>query len=277
MYFIQLFATRKCNQNCYYCTTKGDDSIEIDIDYLKWSLDQFPTELTVELTGGEIGLLNNLDQFYKTVKNHPNVKRIIALSNGLIRKIGVDWLDEVEYCEHLIYDIADREIHKFYPLDLKCDHKYVIVTTEKTTKSLLKNWKYFESLGLFKNNFFYKIMNHKSHQDIGLYFDELLDLYTRLNDKYFKRMVLSYKLKNLYKEEKSLCQKYPPNIFLDLQRRQLGHCAVNINKSIKVDFNKENLFLLMNGKMNENDYCQNCYCFDNGKGRSPENNRSYEQ
>ena len=62
MYFIELLATRQCNQDCYYCTTKEEMSgyIEVDLDYLKWVLDQCPDNLGVEMTGGEIGLLTNI-------------------------------------------------------------------------------------------------------------------------------------------------------------------------------------------------------------------------
>lgn len=283
MYTIQLMATKRCNQKCYYCTTYNKtDDIEVDIDYLKWVLNQCPNNICVELTGGEIGLLKNLDDFYRTVKTHENVNHIIALSNGLVRKIGVDWLDEVEYWEHLIYQIKGKEIIKFYNLDLDQKHTYIIVTSETTVRSLFNNWEYFESMGLFKSNFFYKMLNHKSSTGIKSYFDSLCNFYLKLNDhNHCKRMLIYYYVVNKFKSDfkekrKRLCQKYPPNIYVDLQKKQLGHCAININSSIIVDFNKENLDKMMRGEINENSYCKNCYSFDDGVNRSPLKNRSYQ-
>lgn len=283
MYFIQLFTTKKCNKNCYYCTTYSNDDTYVDIDYLKWALDQCPTELGVELTGGEVGMIQNLDDVYTTVKDHPSVKHIIVLSNGLLRKRGVDWLNDVEYCEHLIHDIRGKEIVKFYDdLDLEQEHKYVIVATETTTKSLLAHWDHFKEMGLFRDNFFYKVMNHKSDESIEGYFNDLSNLYLKLNDVYFQRMLVHYYAmkkfhKIVYEDKKLLCQKYSPNPFIDLQTRELGHCALNVNKTTKVPFNAQNLTDLMHGKLSDNPYCQECYCFDNGKNREWNRNRSYEQ
>lgn len=282
MYFIQLMATKKCNQQCFYCTTRSNDKEEVDIDYVKYVLDSCPDDLAVEMTGGEIGLLTNLDDFYKTIKDHKHVKHIIALSNGLIRNIGVDWLNDVEYWEHLIYEIKGREIIKFYNLDLQQKHRYVIVTTESTTSSLLTNWNYFESIGLFKENFFYKLLNHKSSMSIAKYFDNLCKLYLKLGDVYFQRMLIYYYAldmfnKTMYNGTKALCQKYPPNIYVDLQEKQLGHCAMNVNLTTKIGFNKENLQRMMKGEFSDDPCCKGCYSFDNGYGRSETNNRSYIQ
>ena len=41
MYTIQLMATKKCNQQCFYCTTRSDDKEEVDIDYVKYVLNKF--------------------------------------------------------------------------------------------------------------------------------------------------------------------------------------------------------------------------------------------
>jgi len=285
MYYTQLMLTKKCNQKCYYCTTHSSGNTEVDIDYLKHILDEFPThiKLAVELTGGEIGLIENIDEVYKTVREHPRIVHIKALSNGLLRHIGVDWIKDIEYWEHLIYDIKGKEIIKFYQdLDFQGDHTYVVVTTENTTRSLIVNWKYFDDLGMFKEKFFYKLMNHKSDTTINGYFDDLCNLYRKLDNVYFQRMLIHYYSmykfdKNIYKDKKLLCQKYPPNIYIDLETKQLGHCAMNIRMSNKVHWSKENLVKMMNGELSENEYCQKCYSFDNGKNRSALNNRSYEQ
>lgn len=278
MYFIQLMLTKKCNQKCHYCTTYSKDGVEVDIDYLKWVLGQLPNPTGVELTGGEIGLIENIDEIYRTVKNHSNIQNITVLSNGLMRQRGIDWLKDVTYWEHLIYEIKGKEIIKFYKnLDLDQTHKYIIVANDTTTYSLLTNWEYFKELGLFRHNFDYKIMNHKSQTDISSYLNALIDLYTRLDNIYFKKMISHFSMPTYLKKEKELCQKFSPNPFIDFQTKQLGHCAMNVLMSNKVEFNKENLLKMINGEFSDNDYCEKCYSFDNGKNRTMFNNRSYIQ
>jgi len=286
MYFIELILTRECNKSCYYCTThsSNDYSKEVDIDFLKYSLDLLPDEIGVELTGGEIGLIKNIDEVYETIKNNPKIKHIIALSNGMLRKLDVDWLKEIEYWEHLIDVIKGREIVKFYDdLDLEQNHKYIIVTTKSTTSSLLANWSHFKRIGLFRPNFFYKLMNHKSRMSIQSYFDNLCLLYSRLENVYFQRMLIHYYAtkkfrKDPYKNKKQLCQKYSPNPFIDIQKKQIGHCAINVNDSIKVKLNKSNMKKMINGDFSDDvNYCESCYTFDNGINRSMLNNRSYKQ
>lgn len=279
MYFIELLTTKRCNKDCYYCTShdKSDNNV-VDIDYLKWVLEQLPDETGIELTGGEIGLVENIDDVYKTVKDCPKVKHIMAFSNGLIRKLNPDWLKEVEYWEHLIYEIKGKEIIKFYTdLDLEQDHRYIIVTTEPTTRSLLTNWEYFEELGLFRPNFFYKLMNHKSKMSIDSYVNDLITFYEKRKEQYFQKMLIHYKMKSFLAKEKVLCERLSPNPFIDLQTRELGHCAINIRKSDRWEFTKENLERLRDGKFYRRcDYCRDCYSFDHGQERTKEYNRSYE-
>jgi hypothetical protein len=282
MYHIQLMLTRECNKSCYYCTTHSNDyGVEVDIGFLRYVLNLCPEETAVELTGGEIGLIDNLDDVYRIVKDNPRVKHIRALSNGMLRMLNVDWIKDVEYWEHLIYDIMQKDIKKFYDLDLEQDHKYVIVTTQITTHSLLSNWKYFEDMGLFRPNFFYKLMNHKSNSSINNYFGDLCTLYRRLNDVYCQRMLIHYYAERRfnhspYADKKELCSKWSPNIYVDLQKRKIGHCAMNLEKTVEVSFNEKNLLDMSRG-LYKDPCCEDCYSFDNGKGRSLLNNRSYIQ
>ena len=92
-----MITSKKCNQKCYYCNVyEPEGEVFIDLDFLKYVLDCCPFNTVIEFTGGEIGLIENLDENFKTMYDHINIKHMIALSNGLIRKKGVDWLDKVE-------------------------------------------------------------------------------------------------------------------------------------------------------------------------------------
>ncbi len=283
MYHLQLMLTKKCNQKCYYCTTATDESTEVDIDFLKYVLDCLPEESGVELTGGEIGLVENIDNVYRTVKDHKNVKHIKALSNGLLRLVGVDWIKDIEYWEHLIKDVRGFCVEKFYDLDLDQPHTYVIVTTQTTVQSLLDGWSYFEQKGLFRENFLYKLMNHKSNIGINKYFNDLCVFYTKLNGhEYFKRMLIYYYAKYgvqypIKEQQKNLCGMYPPNVYVDFQTKQLGHCAMNIELTNKIQFTNENLTQMKNSYYKDDPCCEHCYSFDDGFRRNANNNRSYRQ
>ena len=276
MYHIQLMLTKKCNQSCFYCSTHAKDGTEVDIDYLNYVLDFMPDETGVEITGGEIGLIENIDEVYRTVKKHKNIMHIKVLSNGLIRLKGVDWLKDVEYWEHLIHEIDGKRIIKFYDeLDLDQDHTYVIVTTKNTIRSLMDNWQYFDDMGMFKENFFYKLMNHKSQYTIDAYYDDLFKFYGSINNTYFQKMLIHWKLNTYLNFQKCLCKKFSPNLYVDFQTKEIGHCAMNVNLTTKVEFNKNNLDYMMKGYYND-PCCEKCYSFDHGSGRSMLNNRSYK-
>ena len=264
MYLIELFTTKMCNQSCYYCNVFRKDNLIVDIDYLKYVLDLLPRGCNIEMTGGEIGLLENLDEVFRTIYKHKNISKIYALSNGLIRKKGVDWLDKVEYWEHLIYDIDGKEIKLFYDLSLDLNHTYVIVMTEKTTRSILNNWKYFKNEGLFSNRFWFKMMNNKTH-DISTYNKLLWGFYYIRKDKYHLEMIKSFRDKFYMMDKKIICSKNPPNPFIDLQTKELGHCSIFFDDTRKVELTSENLDLLLNCKLfSYTSYCETCYNFDPG-------------
>jgi hypothetical protein len=264
MYLVELFTTKKCNQSCYYCNVFRKDNLIVDIDYLKYVLNLLPNDCAVEITGGEIGLLKNLDEVFQTIYGHKNISKIYALSNGLIRKKGVDWLDKVEYWEHLVYDIHEKEIELFYDLPLDLNHVYVIVMTEKTTRSILKHWDYFEKNGLFEKRFWFKMMNSKTH-DISNYHKLLWGIYYIKKDKYHLEMIKSFRDKFYMMDRKIVCAKNSPNPFIDLQSKRLGHCSIFFDDTKTVPFNKENLELLMKCKLfGYTKYCEKCYNFDPG-------------
>lgn len=291
LYFLQLITSKSCNQKCYYCNVyEPIREVVIDIDFLKFVLDCCPFNTGIEFTGGEVGLISNLDETFKTIYDHKNIKHIIALSNGMLRKRNVDWLDKVEYWEHLVFDILpNKDIMRFYDLELEPindRHKIVIVTTETTTNSLISNWEYFKELGMFRPHFFYKLMNHKTHT-ISSYFDKVYILFKFLNDKFSMRMIDEYIYK--MKHSKFYCTYNSPNPFVDFDTKEIGHCAVSIPDSQRMPFSKENLQMQMEGRLFPRynpSYCENCYVYDNGKDK-PEYltkskngiycNRSYKQ
>jgi organic radical activating enzyme len=291
LFYLQIITTRACNQKCYYCNTFEDETeITVDIDFLNHLLDNSPENLGIELTGGEIGLVNNIDDVFKTLYSHHNVKHIIVLSNGLIRKRGVDWLDKVDYWEHLIYEIDGLNVMKFYP-ELSLEpisktHKFIVVTTENTTKSLIQNFEFYEKNGFLQSHFFYKLMNMKTHT-IKNYLDEIKILYSKLNDEFHISMIDGFINKNNI-VKKLWCSKNSPNIFIDLETRKLGHCAVSISKTKTIEYSDKNFISLFKGELFDNydECCRQCYVFDNGidkkeyiKNCKNENfmNRSYKQ
>ena len=270
MYYIELVLTRQCNKTCYYCCiARGCEKTKVDIDYLKYVLDCSLRKLGVDMTGGEVGLIENLDEVFKTIYDHKNVKEISLYSNGLVRKRGVDWLNKVTYYEHLIHDIDGKNIIKFYEdLDFDQPGRSVIVTTENTTRSLLDHWDYFKNIGLFKPGFYIKLMNEKVY-DISDYALKLLRLFNKLDDKYHKKMVFSFISKDLYSDEKAQCTLNPPYPFIDFEEQDIGHCAIQFGECYRRPFSKKNFALLRFGSLFESTtYCQKCYNFDSGEDKA---------
>ena len=109
MYTLDLLISKACNQDCYYCnvyknTKFKDKTPEVDIDFLKYALSCFDFNLNVIIGGGEPGIVSNLDEVYRTLKDTKKVKNIRLLSNGQVRLNDYDWLKDVDYFDHLIQE-----------------------------------------------------------------------------------------------------------------------------------------------------------------------------
>jgi len=268
-YHIQFFLTRNCNQSCYYCSIFRDGiTEEVNLTRLKYILDAGPSNVTVEMTGGEVGLIPNLDAVFKLIYGHRSVKRIIVMSNGLVRKNGVDWLDKVEYVEHLVKDIKGIDIIKFYDMNFDVNATNIIVATEITTKSILYNWDHFKNSEIMNDNFFIKLMNNKTH-DIKKYTDQALSLFSLMGDNRQYKMVKCFLNKQLYVSQKKICSMNPPHTYIDFDDNVIGHCAVNFQGCDKKPFTIKNYDLLPSGELfSDCNYCTSCYSFDDGNDKA---------
>lgn len=278
LYFLEFILTTKCNQQCDYCNVyninKKETSLEIDLDFLNYVLKYIPDNTKIELCGGEPGILNNLDQAFNIVNSNPKVKAIQIMSNGLVRKNGYEWLENenVNYNEHLIKEITDKNIIKFYDeLDFieKPRWKYVIVTTYKTIKSLLENYDYYKNLGLFSNKFWYKLMNPKTNS-IEYFLPSIKDFFVKLKNEQshdYTKYTLD-RIDFLINREKNfnikkLCGMNSPLPTINFETKELIHCGAFLKHSRRYKFNKESfnrhlecsLFTLFE------QYCKDCYIF----------------
>lgn len=267
MKFLELLPTKACNQNCYYCNVynktkyKNNDNIEIDIDYLKYILDCHKFDLYLELSGGEPGLIVNLDDAYKTLYECNRVKKIRIMSNGLIRRHGYDWLDKIEYYEHSIFDIDGTNIIQFYP-DMQIDTKYlnVIITTPIMVESCLNNFKYFKSnTDIFnRHKFWLKILNPKTITALD-YADKIIELYTKLD----RIDEISSLIDNNDKKRK-LCSKFPYLPAVDMEEQQYLHCGAYGMVCKRTNLTVTNVNKNKIGKLfSFESYCKNCYIYNN--------------
>lgn len=273
VYFLQLLITKFCNQNCDYCDvyyqSKFKNQPEVDIDFLKYVLDSFKySNMFIEICGGEPGCVINIDDVYKTIKDHKNTKYIQLMSNGLLRKNGVDWINDIFYNEHLIQEINGIDIKKFYNLDFKKvkNRKYVIVTSKNTIKSILDNYNYFLNKNMFDEMFWYKLVIDKSYS-IDSFYNDLVIFYKKINQKDLNNnleMLQYYKdgcEKNIKRKE--LCAINSPQPGVDLETKELFHCSNFLNKSRRFPFNKENVQKQLDMKLFELEkYCNECYTLD---------------
>lgn len=250
MYFIELLLSMNCNQKCYYCDIKEvNEEVKIDVDFLKYSLNCFNTDLMVELCGGEPGLVSNLDDVYKTIYNTKHVKKIQIMSNGLVRLRDFDWLNNVYYNEHLIFDIIDKDIVKFYNLhfDEVKNRKYVIVTTENVVNSIIKNYSFFKDNGFLRDIFWYKIIKKKAFNIENMKtFSKLLNI--RLYDPTIKEI--------------ELCSMCPPQPAIDFDSKRLLHCAIFPKECKSYELNEKNCLKLMKCEFKDYNICKKCYTID---------------
>ena len=271
LFYVQFLVNKVCNQDCYYCDIekKGyEGEWELDIDYLKWMvrvLAEETSNLMVELSGGEPGLCNNLESAINFLRNQPNVVKIQLMSNGLVRWRFPHLVNEVHsYNEHLIKEINGTTQELFYPMDhvntagLKHPNaKSVVVLTPKTTKSLLDHFSYFKDIGMFEDNFWYKVFVPRTINTT--HFDEMTELLTKLGQQdraNFSDDVVA----------QAMCSKRPQFPVIDLESGRIIHCAFHdfVGNVSKLAL-EHNLRALVNKSLWIEEptprYCKDCYLF----------------
>lgn len=271
MITLDFLLTKKCDQKCYYCNVYDKsifvDEPYVDIDFLRYVLNNISFSFNVILGGGEPGIIVNIDDVYNELKKCNNVNNIRLLSNSKCRLNKISWLNEVDYYEHSITDIIGKNITTFNCTNIletieifktQKNWKQVIVSTENVVTSLLNNYDYFEKIGMFSESFWYKLMNDKTHSMIK-YKDKIIEFYTKIN----KTNEL-YCFENDAINKRVLCAKYPYMLSVDFEQKKILHCNANSIICNNVEFSKHNLENALIGKtFKQENYCTRCNVFNN--------------
>jgi len=258
LFYVQFLLTKKCNKNCYYCDLNKsnknyNNKFEVDLDYFEWcikTLSMYSNNLFVELSGGEIGLISNIDDFILLLKSYKSVKKIQLMSNGLLRYNHPTIIDLVDvYNEHLVYKIDGKSIIKFYNMDFmnSINSKNIIVLDEVTTKSLLNNYDYFDYIGIFnENNFWLKM--YVERESINNHKNDIIKLFSHIKTSYANHCINQLQKYNKLKQK--MCSMYPWMPVIDLDDKVIIHCAYhNFSNRIYFDCTEYNLGLLINRRL----------------------------
>jgi len=271
-YYVQIIPSKRCNQSCYYCDLSNDlknidEEIQIDMDYFKWCIDtmgRHTNNLMIEISGGEPGLLSNLEEALIFLKNHSSVKKTQLMSNGLVRLKRPNLIHLVDsYFEHLVESIKDKQIHKFYDLEFM-DFKHtrnVIVLDKNTTDALLK-YKDFYSDFYDEDKFWLKLFVERTFSNT--FKEKTTKLFKNINSEYAKFNIDRLNNKNTF--GKDVCSKIPWLPCIDIEDEKIIHCAYHdFTDRITKKLNAENLIKLIDGKLFVSDgqpsYCKECYHF----------------
>jgi len=288
LFYLEFILTKNCNQKCPYCDLTNKNittTSEADIDYIKWLLDTIPTDnLYIEITGGEVGLISNLHDLATTIKLHKNVKFARIMSNGLVRINHPSTIDIVDrYNEHLVEYINGTEFIKFYNMDFDYQDniKYVIVLDERTVRSILENYEYFEEYGLFnKNKFWLKQYVPRNGKFTPEHKADLLALYSKINTTQSKYCTTQLMVDN--NNAREVCKKVSFLPGIDIIDRKLLHCSYhNFTDRITYDCTKTTLTKLVNKTLFKDEagaYCDQCYLyFRDADFLAANNNSNYRE
>lgn len=273
-YSFNIIFSKRCNQNCYYCDVWSQNINEyktsIDINKLNYIIDMFPKNSIARINGGEPGILDNIEKGVHALLNHPNIKYVVIYSNGTIRYKGYDFInyENVFYQEHLILDINDKQINKFYDMDFDPRYKYVIILAPNTTKSLLENYDYFKKIGIFNQNFYFKILVNKT-MDCKKYINDVENLIDKIildtgRELSFTKNVIE-RIKNNEQDYnvKKMCVSFPYNVYIDFESNVLGHCTMVTSKTSTYPLNEKNIKKNLKGILfKEDEACKNCYMYE---------------
>ena len=232
---IQILLSRKCNQNCDYCDiwNKTDNS-EVDLNYLKEILEKIDHDkFAITLSGGEIGIIPNLIEIFDLIYSFN--KRIKIMSNGAVRINYPELLPKCElYHEHLIKTANENKLIKFYDLDyVKGENtRNIVVLDESLVDYLLRNPK--EIIRMNQVNTLFKQLESKvySNKTFRNKTSEVMKLAG--NDKLLK--IKSEKILNKYRK---WCWENTPQIYVDIEGKRIGRCAVHSMKEDNFDHCKD--------------------------------------
>lgn len=276
---LGILLTRQCNQHCYYCDNYNINSkfAYIDIDYLEWILEKYASvvsKMHIELSGGEPGIITNIEQVFHLLMRKSYIHKVTVLSNGMIRKLNYNLKDIFkdkfrEYIEHFCLEIQDKNIKFFYPelpfYDIREDWvSFVLVLSKTTLNSLLNNLDYF--VPMYKLPICWKSITPKTSYPTEEYLNKLDKFYNYLSN------IHVYKTDRLLLEKGKLvlsptmyktCAKISINQFLDLENKKIGMCSMQVSQSTTYDITETNIVKAINGSLfTANTFCENCYKFN---------------
>lgn len=280
LFNLGILLTRKCNQRCYYCN-HVEDSIytEVDVDYLQYVLSIYHeyglNNLHIELSGGEPGIISNIEDVINLLMSLSYVQKITIMSNGTIRKlfdVAKVLLHKFQkpngYQEHCCLEIQDKNI-LYFDNDITFFNaplytESVLVLSEVTLDSLLDNFSYYQSMGLFDCNIHYKCMTPKIEYPSTDIINKTKKFYNMLPSRSMKDTLY---LSNIEKDNLSLyrniCSKITKYQFIDLEYKNIGQCCLHVKHAPRFNITKENIHLTLQGKLfSLSSFCQKCYKFD---------------
>ena len=280
LFNIIILLTHKCNQKCYYCN-HVEDSIytEVDIDYLQYVLSIYHeyglNDLHIELSGGEPGIVSNIESVIDLLMNLSYIQKITIMSNGTIRKLFdlektllYKFQKPNGYQEHCCLEIRDKNI-LYFDKDVTFFNaptytESVLVLSEVTLDSLLNNFSYYDSIGLFNCNIHYKCMTPKIEYPSTDIINKTKLLYSMLPNK---SIVDTSYLSNIYNTDisryREVCSRITKYQFIDMEYKNIGQCCLHVKHAPRFDITKENIQLTLYGKLfTISPFCQECYKFD---------------
>lgn len=246
------------------------NDIFVCIDALK----NLKSELTIELSGGEPGLIENLIEIIELLKQQSFISEVSILSNGLVRKrFDITKLFEYKhgyYREHSQLDIVDKISLLFDP-KMNYDHKlpieHVVILTPITLKSLLTNFEYWYSIFKDKNVEF-KLLTPKTFDPTNQLISDSLKFYemlknlsitNRTNRSISTGLKCIEQYKNKDKELQKSCSIQSKFRFIDVESMQFGRCSMDVVQSDYISLVDINKF-----KESINPMCYNCYKYNLG-------------
>lgn len=278
-YKLGVLLSHYCNQKCEYCNNYSDKvNTIVDIDYLMHILDAYHKygidNMYVELSGGEPGLLTNIDDIISELYSLPYIVKLDVLSNGYMRKYKYYLLEaypKLTCIEHTAKQIVGKDIKYFYDDITYYNNEYknveqLLVLDEVTVDSLIDNFEYYRDEGFFKHNIFLKIVTPKnielSKKLIAKYntlYDKLDSILLKNNDSklYMDRYFLT---RNTFEKIRNVCCRISSMQYIDLENNIIGQCSMNIEETNKAEITEQNIAATIKGNLftKKSKFCDKC-------------------
>ena len=262
---IGFILTYRCDKACNYCKLPNVqyDPDGVQLRFLERVLEDLPKPMRVEISGGEPGMVSNIDDVLNIIDSSDKILHIDILSNGRIRNYTK--LNQLKKLDRYKEHVNVEDIGKNY--DEKLPLEYIVVLEDKIMNMDITPYLSYPVE--------WKFITPKVEYPTDEYVEKAINFYKQFdpakthpftinkNKYHLEKTIHQYMLRNKAHVERACCAHLPERMFIEFPTKTIGHCSMNVCESSKQPYSKQTLWKALSGLVfSKESHCANCYKYN---------------